>query len=152
MIEPKLTKATIEDIPELNKISLASKRHWKYPEEWIERWKEDLKIKSEFFENGQVYKFGTLDSIFGFCVILKNENDFIIEHLWVLPEYIGKGYGKLLLTESIKRTVKKDAEITVFSDPNAEPFYSSRGFKTIDKLESFPKGRYLPIMKLDYKV
>ena len=149
---PALKKATLNDIPELNKISLASKRYWKYPEEWIERWKEDLKIKPEFFEKGAVFKIGLPNKIFGFCVILKHENQYEIEHLWVLPEFIGKGYGKKLLTESIKKTVKKDAEIIVTADPNAEAFYISRGFKTFDKLESFPKGRYLPIMKLDYKI
>lgn len=151
MTKPEFAKASPEDIPELNKICLASKRYWNYPEEWIEQWKEDLKIKRDFFERGAVYKIGVPNKIYGFCVILKHENNYEIEHLWVLPEFIGKGFGKKLLNESIKRTVTKDSEIVVTADPNAEAFYISRGFKTFDKLESYPKGRYLPIMKMDFK-
>ena len=29
----------------------------------------------------------------------------------------------------------------------AEAFYASQGFETFDKTESFPKGRFLPVMK-----
>ena len=44
--------------------------------------------------------------------------------------------------------VNEPKEIIVESDPNAEAFYTSQGFETFDKIESFPKGRFLPVMRL----
>jgi predicted GNAT family N-acyltransferase len=65
----------------------------------------------------------------------------------MLPEYIGMGLGKQLLAESIRAFVKEEKEIIVKADSNAEPFYRSQGFVTFDQVESFPKGRYLPVMR-----
>ena len=66
-----------------------------------------------------------------------------------MPETIGKGLGKALLLASLGRVVRKDLPILVEADPNAEAFYKKQGFVTYDKKESFPKGRYLPLMKMD---
>ena len=77
----------------------------------------------------------------------ENDKEYEITHLWVKPEFIGKGYGKHLLSETIKKVATKKKSIIVESDPNAEVFYTSLGFVTFDKIESYPKGRFLPIMK-----
>jgi len=37
-----LFQADTSDAPFLTQISFASKRHWQYPEEWIEKWREVL--------------------------------------------------------------------------------------------------------------
>jgi N-acetylglutamate synthase-like GNAT family acetyltransferase len=65
----------------------------------------------------------------------------------VLPDYIGNGFGKFLLHESLTQAITITKEIHVIADPNSEAFYASQGFETFDKTESFPKGRFLPVMK-----
>ena len=143
----QIKKADVSDIDILNKISIKSKMHWNYPPEWMDNWKKDLALTEEHFIEQNIYKLEKAGSIIGFCSIVENENDYEVVHLWLIPEYIGKGYGKLLLNETIKRVVKDDKEIIVESDPNSEAFYARQGFKTFGKKESYPKGRFLPLMK-----
>lgn len=143
----QIKTAEISDINILNNISVESKMYWNYPQEWMDNWKDVLILTKEHFKEQHIYKLEKTGSIIGFCSIVENESDYEIVHLWLIPDYIGKGYGKLLLNETIKQVVKNKKEIIVESDPNSEAFYSSQGFKTFDKRESYPKGRFLPLMK-----
>ena len=139
--------AELKDKEILNRISIESKMHWNYPLDWIENWKDDLTLKENDFSAQSIFKLELSGSIIGFCAIREHNKNYEITHLWLEPEYIGKGFGKLLLNETIKKVVKKDKPIIVEADPNAESFYKSQGFETFDKIESYPKGRFLPVMK-----
>jgi len=142
-----IIKAEIEDIPTLNKISIGSKKHWGYSEELIALWKDDLLITTKYFKKVDIYKLLIKSKIAGFCAISENAENYEVDHLWVLPVFIGKGWGKGLLNTSLQKSVVKEKSINVVADPNAEGFYASQGFKTYDKIESLPKGRYLPVMR-----
>ena len=145
----KFRPAEIKDIEVLNQISLASKRYWNYPEEWIQRWKNDLSIKESDLIDLVILVVTINDELKGFCAIREGDSYYEVEHLWLLPETIGKGLGKALLLTSLERVVSQNLPILVEADPNAEAFYKKQGFVTYDKKESFPKGRYLPLMKLE---
>ena len=43
----------------------------------------------------------------------EKENAYEIMHLWIKPEFIGMGYGKLLLNDTIKKVVTREKEIIV---------------------------------------
>jgi len=63
--------------------------------------------------------------------------DIKLNYLFVEPDFIGKGYGKILLDDFMDRI--KDSEykrVILDADPNAEQFYSKYGFKVIGKLQS----------------
>lgn len=139
-------KARLDDIPVMNQISVQSKRHWGYPDSWIEKWNDDLTLNQIKFESLSILLLEIDDQSMGFCAISKEGQDYEIEHLWLLPGLIGKGLGKRLLKESINRFVPKNSRIYVEADPNAEAFYQRQGFKTFDRIESYPKGRFLPRM------
>ena len=142
-----LKKAVLADIPVLNQISVSSKMYWDYPKEWLQHWMEGLIVTEKNFTTQQVYKLTLAKEIIGFSAIEEFKDYYEIDHLWILPKYIGKGYGKFLLNKTIENTVIKNKNILVVADPNAEAFYASHGFVTFDKTESYPPGRYLPIMK-----
>jgi GNAT superfamily N-acetyltransferase len=146
-MKPVVHKAHTCDIPTLNKISVASKSYWGYPPEWIKKWLPDLHLSEPDFSTQSIYKLDLGGSIIGFCAIQENKSKYEIMHLWVLPDYIGKGYGALLLNESLKKTMMQIKDIIVEADPNAEAFYARQGFSTFDKVASYPKGRFLPLMK-----
>ena len=143
----KFRVAKPNDINTLNTISIKSKGYWGYPSSWIEHWKNDLTLDEAQLLTQHVLVIEVDSKIIGFSSITENEQTFEILHLWVLPEYIGKGYGKKLLEKIIDSFVNQNKPIIVEADPNAEPFYKSQGFTTFDKVESFPKGRFLPIMR-----
>ncbi len=143
----EIRKATLKDISELNRISITSKKHWGYPDEWIENWLDELTLTPEKFVRQNIL-VGELNSeIIGFCSIAEHDKEYEILHLWLLPQFIGQGYGKKILTRTMDEFVTCDKPIIVEADPNAEPFYKSLGFETFDKVESLPKGRFLPVMK-----
>ena len=141
-------RATVKDLKHLNKISIAAKRHWGYPEEWIENWRDDLTLDLGDLNSQEIFVIETERKLIGFCSIKDQGDHYEVMHLWVLPEFIGKGFGKILLKESLASFNLKDKPICVLADPNAESFYTKQGFVTLKKVESFPKGRYLPYMKM----
>lgn len=131
----------------LNRISIQSKKHWGYPDEWIENWTDDLLLKEEDLGRQNTFILEADRGIIGFCSVREEREFYEIYHLWILPEFIGKGFGKQLLNETLHEVVRENKKIVVEADPNAEPFYRSQGFVTFDKVESYPKGRFLPVME-----
>ena len=144
-----IIKAMPADTQRLSKIAWQSKSHWNYPQEWMELWRRGLTISAEMITQNDVYKLvlGNGD-IIGCTVLIKEKEVLWIEHLWILPEYIGHGFGKQLLQTALKQTVQPAHQIIkVVSDINAEVFYQKMGFETVSQYESVPKGRFLPVME-----
>lgn len=139
-------KARTSDLPVLNMISYEAKSHWGYPKEWMEHWREDLTMKEADLQNEHVLLIEIDKEIGGFCSLNEKEARAEVSHLWILPKYMGRGYGGLLLSKALS-TLSGEKTISVVADPNAEPFYQKQGFRTIDQIESFPKGRFLPLME-----
>lgn len=143
-----IIKAVQEDIPTLNRISLASKQHWGYPQEWIDHWREDLKVTPTHFQENTVIKAMLDTTIIGFCIMDETEKKYEVLHLWIDPPYIGKGYGKILLNQSMDMVITQPKDILVEADPYAESFYKKMGFDTIGEVKSvYPEGRFLPLMR-----
>ena len=59
--------ANTADIQMVNRISLASKRHWNYPEEWISMWKDDLTLDENDLLNSSVIVLEVRTIVKGFC-------------------------------------------------------------------------------------
>lgn len=145
-----IQKATSNDAENLTQISFTAKRFWKYPEDWIDSWKKQLTITPNYIASCTVFKLLIKNDVIGFCSIKRDGRHYEIDNLWILPEFMGNGYGKLLLETALKNRCPSGATIRVYSDPNAEGFYEKQGFKTVGQFESYPKGRFLPIMEKIY--
>ncbi len=143
----RIRPADKEDLPTLNRISVASKKHWGYPEEWLEKWRADLTLTEAQVGEGAVRVLEIDRRAAGFCSIVEQPGYYEVVHLWLLPEYIGKGYGKWLLQQTIEAAAEHPKPILVEADPHAEVFYRSQGFATFDRVESYPPGRFLPVMR-----
>ena len=144
-----LRKAVIYDLPLLNHISVTSKGYWGYPEAWIKAWMQDLILAPSDLSIMETLVMEFEGKIIGFCSVKDQGQQYEVLHLWVLPEFIGKGFGKVLLKEALTAFILEQKPIWVLADPNSESFYKKQGFVTFDKVESFPKGRYLPLMKIN---
>lgn len=126
-----------------------SKKHWGYPEEWIRQWKDELTLTQKDLAEMNVIVLDIESKLVGFCALLESESDYEIIHLWLLPDFIGKGLGKKLLEYVLNKIAVKKIPVIVEADPNAASFYGKQGFQTFDRKESFPDGRFLPIMRRD---
>jgi GNAT superfamily N-acetyltransferase len=75
---------------------------------------------------------------------------FELEHMWVTPQHIGTGVGKLLFDHAVLTArLLGGFELTVVSDPHAEGFYLRMGARRVGEAPSKPEGRTLPFLALD---
>ena len=49
----EIRRAHPEEADTLTEIAHAAKRHWKYPESWIQQWQTDLTITREFISDSR---------------------------------------------------------------------------------------------------
>jgi N-acetylglutamate synthase-like GNAT family acetyltransferase len=144
-----IKKSTSELHVKLTEISFVSKKYWNYSDEWMEIWKDDLTITENFITNNYVYHLeNDANEIVGFYAFVKFDNYIELDSLFVSPEYIGKGFGNLLMTDFLSKVREIDFNYKKLkAEPFAEIFYKKYGFETIElQLSSKIENRYLPIM------
>lgn len=144
-----IKKSTSELHVEFTEISFVSKKYWNYSDEWMEIWKDDLTITENFITNNYVYHLeNDANEIVGFYAFVKFDNYIELDSLFVSPEYIGKGFGNLLMTDFLSKVREIDFNYKKLkAEPFAEIFYKKYGFETVElQLSSKIENRYLPIM------
>ena len=80
-----IRRAEPEDADTLTQIAHAAKRHWGYPDGWIEEWKPDLTITPEFITDHEIFVAIMNDAIAGCCALVVTG---------ALAEIDGKQYGR----------------------------------------------------------
>jgi len=143
-------KANTHDYRVLTDITKKSKAYWGYSDEQMRKWSDLLTITEEYIQNNEVYKLIINQSIVAYYSYFEIEKDSVrLDNLFVSPENIGKGYGKLLMNDFILKIKKSEAKrIILDADPNAQKFYENFGFVKIGEIETSIKDRFLPIMEL----
>ena len=148
----KIRPAVGKDAATLTGIALDAKRHWGYPEAWIEHWKEDLCVSSDFISKNPVYVAERDGEIVGFYALVVGDQRAELEHMWVAPAHIGTGVGKELFIHAMQIAAGENvAEVEISADPNAEGFYERMGARKIGEVSSEIDGqeRQLPRLAVD---
>jgi GNAT superfamily N-acetyltransferase len=148
----RIREASTDEAAALTAIAQDAKRHWGYPEHWIQHWQEDLTISSDFISNNQVYVAEREDEIIGFYALVVGDQQAELEHMWVAPKYIGTGVGKELFIHAMQIAAGENASaVEISSDPNAEGFYERMGASRIGEVTSEIDGqtRQLPRLTVD---
>jgi GNAT superfamily N-acetyltransferase len=124
----QITRAKPEDAATLTAIAFAAKRHWGYPERWIESWRDLLTVSPAFVASHETYTAIADGRTVGFYALGRDGNRVDLVHLWVLPEAMGRGVGRSLFFHALERTKALGfRELAIESDPNAEGFYRRLG-------------------------
>ncbi|KFC35194.1 GNAT family N-acetyltransferase [Elizabethkingia anophelis] len=133
---------------ELSEIAKKSKRFWGYSDEWMHLWDEDLTLTQEYIDTNEVWHIeNESEDIIGFYSFYRENEDFIrLDFLFIKPEYIGYGYGKLLINHFFSQAKLLADKIVLDADPYAEEFYQKFGFKTVENKPTKIEGRFLPVM------
>ena len=147
----KIRKALTEDSDHLTRIAHDAKRHWGYPERWIQHWEADLPISPEYLSHNQVFVAEQSEQIIGFYALVIANDKTELDHLWVAPAHIGTGVGKALFFHAMQDAAGRNiSKVEITADPNAEGFYSKMGAyrigETISEIEGEP--RLLPLMNV----
>lgn len=146
----EIKQAIINDNEILTEITKKSKAYWGYSEEQILKWNDSLTISKEYVETNSVFKLMDNDKTIGYySYLIEKERNVMLNNLFILPEYIGKGFGEYLMSDFLNRMkIEKFEKITLNSEPNAENFYLKFGFKKIGEFETSIKNRFMPIMEM----
>lgn len=137
------------DAEKLTAIAFAAKRHWGYPEEWIQGWAVDLTYTPDFIASHIVMKAVIDDEIVGVGMWTElPAGNYELEGLWVLPDSIGQGIGRRLLSTLLADVTPDRYPIKIVADPYAVGFYEKMGAVHVGEIPSTPEGRFLPVMEL----
>lgn len=135
----------------LSQIALAAKRHWGYPERWIEVWTPQLTFIPEYFESNESWVAVDGGKPVAFYTLLEANETASIENLWVTPKFMGKGVGKRLFLHAVEIARGRGYKtLQLEADPNAMGFYERMGMHKIGERHSEVDGqpRILPIMEM----
>jgi len=145
-----IQNAKTEDHIRLTEITKKSKAYWGYSDDQMEKWNNNLTITRDYIEENPVFNLIDENQIIGYYSYLRLENNQVkLDNLFILPEYIGKGFGSFLMNDFVERMRnEKCQKIILDSEPNAEQFYQKIGFTKIGEFETSIKNRFMPIMEM----
>jgi N-acetylglutamate synthase-like GNAT family acetyltransferase len=148
----QIRRARPDEADVLTEIAHAAKRHWGYPENWIEHWQADLTITPEFIARNEMYVAVIDEEVVGCCALVFNEERAELEHMWIRPQHMGTGCGRALFQHAKERAAKLEVPVIELSaDPNAEGFYQRMGARRIGEIHLEIEGqpRVLPRLAVD---
>lgn len=141
------------DLDALTRIAHTAKRHWGYPESWIEAWRRDLTITVEDLSAQDIFvAHDEQGEVLGFAALLRDAECVHLEHLWVDPSAMGTGVGRGLFEEALRRAREGDARsLEIDSDPYAVEFYRHLGAVECGSVDAPMEGvsRTRPQLRVD---
>jgi GNAT superfamily N-acetyltransferase len=132
-----------EEAEALSDIRVHSKGHWGYSRETLEAWRPAMVVTRDYIRGATVRSIFVDGCLVGFYALKKEEG--ILDHLWLLPEVIGKGVGRLAFAHaiSVARGIGMRT-LLIVSDADAEGFYLKMGAQKIGEVFSPHQNRMLP--------
>lgn len=145
----QIVRAKSEDAEALTEIAYAAKRHWDYPEPWIESWRDTLTISAEFIAANVAWSAVEDGHAVGFYVLTSESDGLHLDHLWIVPSAMRRGIGRALFEHAVEQARGLGARaLKIESDPNAEGFYKRMGARRAGKTVTEIDGqrRELPLL------
>lgn len=151
MMQPKIRRAKPTDAPDLTNIASTAKRHWGYPPEWMEHWTPELTFDAARVLAEEIWLALADDRPAAFYSLKMKEGIWWLDDLWVLPDFMGEGVGRILFADALEKCRARGADrLRIESDPNAGGFYKHMGANKIGEhrydLDGQP--RILPVLEV----
>jgi GNAT superfamily N-acetyltransferase len=147
----EIRHAKPEDAEALTEIAHAAKRHWGYPEDWIESWGDVLTMRPEFIAGNVSYCAVEDNRLVGFYVLTMENDGLRLDHLWILPRAMHRGIGRALFEHAAGEAKRAgNSLLKIEADPNAEGFYKRMGAVRVGTSfsEACGQRRELPLLEL----
>ncbi|GAA0774099.1 GNAT family N-acetyltransferase [Clostridium subterminale] len=147
-----IRRAKLGEASILTNIAINSEAYWGYDEEYMESFKNTYGVSENYISNYPTFLMEDNQIIVGFYSILMNVGETELEYFFINPNYIGKGYGKLLWNHVIENAKNLNIkQLEIVTSPEAIDFYIKMGAVKIGEVESLVKvGRKIP--RLIYNV
>jgi GNAT superfamily N-acetyltransferase len=146
----EVARARPEDAETLTAIAHSAKRHWGYPEAWIEAWRDILTMRPEFVAANVAWSAVEDGRIVGFYVLTTEADGIHLDHLWIVPAAMRRGIGRALFEHAAAQARNLGfTAIKIEADPNAEAFYRRMGAQRVGASTSEVCGqrRDLPLLE-----
>ena len=143
--------ARASDAEAMARVAWAAKASRGYPIEWLLLWRDDLEPTPASIETNWYSVCESAAGVAGFVSAQPlADGKWDLSHLWVRPEWQGRGVGAALLLQTVSHCRELGGRtLVIVSDPGAEPFYRSMGAQRVGAEPSRPAGRELPVLELD---
>ncbi|MFH5836857.1 GNAT family N-acetyltransferase [Proteiniclasticum sp. C24MP] len=147
-----IVSASPKDADLLADLEVRSESYWGYSSEFMEKFKRIYLITEDFIAEHPTYILKDDETLVGFYGLLLNEHEYSLEYLFIEPEYIGKGYGRMLWNHALKECRKLGiTEFTIITSPDARGFYFRLGATVFTEVDSLiADGKKTP--KLIYRL
>lgn len=123
-----LRVALPEEAAALAAIAWAAKSHWGYAEADMQAWRDGLTPSARSIAQQPTFVAERGGKLAGFCQLNLDAAPVELEHLWVLPRFMGQGLGRALLGRAVAELSARGVPLLrIDSDPNAEVFYRACG-------------------------
>lgn len=142
--------ATINDLNLLNELLSLSKAYWGYDKVFMEKFMDELSVKSHHIDSELTKLCYENDKLVGFYTFVFNDDHALeLENFFLHPDYIGKGLGRELWDICCKNAQELGQnEFIIWADPYAENFYIKMGCEKIGvRKSSMMPNRYPPVLK-----
>lgn len=121
----------------INKLVMRSKSHWPYPADYLEKCARTLWIDEIYISNWPVYMGELNGKQVGVFALKTVDGENRLDHLWIDPPYIRKGYGKILFGRAVEEAKRLGwRSFRLAADPYALEFYLKLGGRQIGTVQS----------------
>jgi N-acetylglutamate synthase-like GNAT family acetyltransferase len=145
----EIRKARIEERDQINAMIMRSKAHWGYDEAFMDACREELSLSVERLLSDNLRVLAKENAVVGTVELVMDGQEAHLYKLFVDPDVIGSGAGRILYEWALARAKSLSATaILIDADPDASEFYEYMGAKIIGKTPSGSiPGRFLPLLK-----
>lgn len=146
-----IRRAVPEEAQQIGELALRSKAYWGYDAEFIAACRPLLMLPPEYIAAQPVFVLEAQGGIVGFYSLQGAEDEVELDHLFVDPSAIGKGYGTRLFRHAVATAARLGfRRMVIESDPHAEPFYRAMGAVRFgERLSPVGTDRRLPLLSLE---
>ncbi|WP_031085297.1 GNAT family N-acetyltransferase [Streptomyces sp. NRRL WC-3549] len=134
----------------LTALALRSKAHWGYDDAFLAACRDELTLDPADVAARRTAVAERDGGILGFTTLEGPPPRGVLGMMFVEPDAIGQGVGRLLFTHVRQQARRLGFTVlTIDSDPNAEPFYTAMGAVRVGAVPSGSiPGRVLPLLEL----
>jgi GNAT superfamily N-acetyltransferase len=144
-----IRRARPEEAGVLSDLALRAKGYWGYDAAFLEACRAELTIAPKSIAERESYVVEEDGQVRGFYALAGSTPEDELDDLFVEPDAIGKGYGRLLWDHAIATMRANGAtSFIIQADPYAEGFYRAMGAERIgDSPSGSIPGRMLPLLR-----
>ncbi len=117
-----------DELAALSGLCLRSKAHWGYPEDMLKAFEKELTVTPQDLAEDAIMLAEDKRGIAGVVQLSKQGEDAVLEKLFVEPDRLGEGTGKLLYVWACRVARDNGAKnLLIDADPDAAGFYEGLG-------------------------